>query len=61
VTLPATTLPARGRGRPPGPSLPPDEAKSRTVRARVTDAQALKFDRLGGADWLRERIDRARV
>jgi hypothetical protein len=31
------------------------------VRARVTDAQALKFDRLGGADWLRERIDRARV
>ena len=58
MTTRATTLPPKRRGRPLGPSLPPDEAKSETVRARVTLAQAEKFERLGGADWLRERLSK---
>jgi len=48
--------------RPPGrPVLPPDQSKSAMVRARVSVAQAAKFELLGGADWLRSAIDRAKV
>jgi hypothetical protein len=30
------------------------------IRVRVTAAQQAKFERLGGEQWLRDRIDRAR-
>jgi len=48
--------PTRGR-----PELPPEDRKDHTIRVRVTQAEAKKFDRLGGADWLRGQIKRARV
>lgn len=53
------TTPKR-RGRPPGSTLPPERRMEPVVRARVTPAQAEKFERLGGAVWLRGAIDRAR-
>ena len=52
------TAPAKKpRGRP---TVPTDQRRDRTVRARVTAEQADKFERLGGAEWLRERINKAR-
>ena len=32
--------------------------KPRTIR--MTDAQAAKLDRLGGGQWIRDRIDKAK-
>lgn len=47
--------------RPPGrPTLPPERARSALVQVRVSQAQAAKFEALGGAQWLRRAIDRAR-
>lgn len=54
-----TELPKR-RGRPPGSTMPADQRKDPVVRARVTLAQAEKFARIGGAEWLRKSIDRAK-
>jgi hypothetical protein len=48
------------RGRPRGAGLPPEQRKSAMIRVRVTAAQQAKFERLGGEQWLRDRIDRAR-
>ena len=45
----------RGQGR-----KPLSDAPSVVLQARVTPDQKAKFDRLGGAPWLRERIDKAR-
>ncbi len=45
----------RGPGRP----IEPDP-KTATLRVRVTPQQREKFDGLGGADWLRRQIDRAK-
>ena len=45
--------------KPGRPELPPDERRDHTVRARVTAAEAAKFDRLGGAEWLRRVLARA--
>lgn len=42
-------------GRPP---LSPDG--SVTMNIRMTPAQRAKLDALGGAQWIRERIDRAK-
>ena len=49
--------PARRPGRQP---IPPEQ---RTVvgSVRMTAAQWQKFSALGGAAWLRERIDRAKT
>lgn len=47
-----------GRGRPP---LPADELKDSTVRVRMPSALAEKFFSLGGADWLRRKLDQAKV
>lgn len=44
------------RGRPP---LPEELVKDVTIRARVTREQAEKFERLGGAEWVRYKIDEA--
>lgn len=55
MTNPQTPRP---RGRPPAS---PEQARSATIRARVTQAQAAKLERLGGAAFLRRAIDRARV
>ena len=40
---------SRGRGRPEIP----DKDRKRTHAIRMTDADWLKFRRLGGANWLR--------
>lgn len=45
----------RGQGR-----KPLSDAGSVVLQARVTPEQKAKFERLGGAPWLRERIDKAR-
>lgn len=36
-----------------------DEEVMKPRTYRMTDEQAAKLDRLGGAQWLRERIDEA--
>ena len=53
VTVPAK----KRRGRP---TVPTDQRRDRTVRARVTAADEAKFNRLGGANWLRAAIKRAK-
>ena len=57
---PPATEPAekRPRGRP---QVSPEKARSATIRVRVTPAQAQKFEELGGADWIRAKIDRTKV
>lgn len=48
--------------RKPGrPALPPEQRRGATIPpVRCSLAQREKFDRLGGAEWLRKAIDRAR-
>ena len=47
--------------RPPGrPPAPEDARRSARVELRLTQAQRDKLERLGGAEWVRSRIDRAR-
>jgi hypothetical protein len=47
--------------RPPGrPEVPPED-RLQVVPIRLTEAQKQKLALLGGAAWVRERIDRARV
>lgn len=45
----------RGPGRPFEP-----DPKTETLRVRVTPQQREKFEGLGGADWLRRKVDRAK-
>lgn len=46
-------------GRPPG-STRTDRTAVIPVQ-RVTPAQREKFDKLGGSEWLRAQIDKARI
>lgn len=48
--------PGRGQGRPPVKA----GEETVTVSLRMTPAQREKLGRLGGAGWVRERIDRAK-
>ena len=48
--------PGRGQGRKP---VKPGE-ETVTVSLRMTTAQRDKLARLGGAEWVRQRIDKAR-
>jgi hypothetical protein len=48
--------PGRGQGRKPTPEA--DALKVGSIR--LTEAQWAKLARLGGVDWLRARIDKAR-
>ena len=45
------------RGRP---ALPPDQRQTERVEMRCTKAQREKLERLGGVQWLRDRIDKAK-
>ena len=54
VTSPAEP---KRRGRP---ALPPDQRQTERVEIRCTKAQREKLDRLGGPQWLRDRIDKAK-
>jgi len=45
------------RGRP---ALPPEQRQTERVEVRMTKTQREKLDKLGGAAWIRERIDKAR-
>lgn len=47
----------RGQGRKPLP----EGAKLVVGSIRLSPAQWVKLERLGGAAWLRERIDSARI
>ena len=51
----ATKQERRGR-----PALPPDQRQTDRVEMRCTKAQREKLDRLGGPQWLRDRIDKAK-
>jgi hypothetical protein len=42
------------------PTLPEDKLRSEFVRVRCTTAEFNKFTQLGGADWLRQMLKRAR-
>lgn len=57
----ATQLPDRQSKRRGRPALPEDERQSERVEIRMTAAQRAKLDLLGGAQWLRERIDKAKL
>lgn len=46
----------RGQGRPPVKA----GEETVTVSLRMTPTQREKLDRLGGAKWVRDRIDRAK-
>lgn len=46
----------RGQGRPPVKA----GEETVTVSLRMTQAQREKLERLGGAKWVRDRIDRAK-
>ena len=48
--------PGRGQGRPPVKA----GEETVTVSLRMTPAQREKLERLGGAKWVRDRIDRAK-
>lgn len=48
--------PGRGQGRPPVKA----GEETVTVSLRMTPAQREKLARLGGASWVRDRIDRAK-
>lgn len=50
--------PKKPRGRP---SLPHEQRQTERVEIRMTKAQRDKLDKLGGAAWIRERIDKARA
>lgn len=52
-----TVTPKAKIGRP---VLPESEVRSKTMRVRCTTAEFDKFTRLGGADWLRQALKRAR-
>lgn len=52
----SATTPAR-KGRP---TLPESERASVAYNVRLTAAQHAKIVRLGGAQWIRDRIDRAK-
>lgn len=49
-------LPAK-RGRP---ALPPEQRQTERIEIRMTPKQREKLERLGGAAWVRERIEKAR-
>ena len=44
-------------GRPPKPA---EDRRSERIEIRCTKAQRAKLDKLGGAQWLREKIDKAK-
>lgn len=48
--------PGRGQGRPPVKA----GEETVTISLRLTKAQREKLERLGGAKWVRDRIDRAK-
>ena len=48
----------RQRGRP---RKPDDLALRDNVTFRLRDGQKEKLDRLGGGEWVRKRIDRAKL
>jgi hypothetical protein len=41
--------------------LPPEQRQTERVEMRCTKAQREKLERLGGVQWLRDKIDRAVV
>lgn len=45
-------------GRPP---IPADQKHTARFELRLTEAQRVKLLALGGADWLRAKIDRAQI
>lgn len=57
-TKPAPTPePARRRGRP---AIAPEDRRDHRFTFRLTKEELEKLDRLGGADWLRDRINHAK-
>lgn len=54
----AQTTTARRPGRPAGSST---ERTATLPPVRCTPEQRAKFDELGGSNWLREAIDKARL
>ena len=49
--------PGRGQGRKPKV----DKVETAVVAVRMSLSQRDKLERLGGAPWVRERIDKAKV
>ena len=55
--MPTKTITTRGPGRPPIT----EGADTVPVTIRMTAAQRAKLALLGGAQWVRERIDKAKA
>ncbi len=58
---PAPEQPKRGRGRPAGSTIPEAERKTRRLVVLLSPADDDKARDLGGPDWVREQIRRAKV
>lgn len=58
-----TPKPPQHGGARPGAGRKPlaEGQETQIVSVRLTSAQREKLDALGGAAWIRERIDRARL
>ena len=46
--------------KPGRPELPPAERRDRTIRIRATEDEEAKFARVGGAEWFRAALKRAK-
>lgn len=58
IAAPILAAAKKHRGRP---ALPPEQRQTERVEMRCTKAQRDKLERLGGVQWLRDRIDRAKL
>lgn len=57
----AATEPKRARGRPVGSTKPADQRKTKRMVVLLSEAQDAKADALGGPEWVRRQIDRAKL
>jgi hypothetical protein len=54
-------MPDANTKRPPGRPPAPPEQRLEVVTLRVTASQKAKLAALGGGEWMRKAIDRAKV
>lgn len=57
MSTPAAPAPKAPRGRP---RAEPDAAKDDVIKVRCTKAEKAHFEAVGGADWLRAALKRAK-
>jgi hypothetical protein len=61
ISVSARLMPDANTKRPPGRPPAPPEQRLEVVTLRVTASQKAKLAALGGGEWMRKAIDRAKV